>query len=403
MKKCCVAIGVVLFGIGLIIMPRALAAAIPGGGGAIKSSPTAFNGMVYFGNGVGKMLCRPTNGSSGGWTFDTQTSGASTTSVVLSRPALKYIGAVYYLFFTTNDGYVFCLNASNGEKVWSVGPLLDSVTRVDTTPAIAWASALADNVAYVTVFSASEGRVFALRGTDGSTLQSSTNLFVTENEENELSSPAVFSHGVFVGVSGGISAGLRLSTDLSSVLTLLGADLNSGASPFIYSHAGVGNPRVLVTTKTGYLCGYSVSTGVEAFTPVDVSKSELTSPVAWNDRVYMAGAKDGIIYHANTKDGTAPGGGYSDDYIFYHPKPSKEIPGGVTVDPAGIKGMPTVLFGNGQGRFYQVPIDDPFSAIYVQTPGPTTCFTTTPTICPTSSLVLLGNDDGYVYSFPRRP
>lgn len=395
-----------LAGLVWMAVPRASAIAISGGGGAIKSSPVAFGGKVYFGNGIGGLRCADVATGAADWTFDTRATGnGSPTSVVLGRPALTYTKApvtgtdTYYLFFTTNDGYVFCVDASTGTKVWSVGPLLAGATLVDTAPAVVWSSTLANTVVYVSVFTTSVGQVYALNGATGATIGlPSADLITTNVAGNKLSSPAAYSEGVFVGVTGGLSAGVRLSTDLSTTLTALGTDYSSSASPFVYHFGNVGNRRVLVTTTAGRLCGYNVSTGSQQFDVVVATGVVLTSPVAYNNVVYMAGATNGTIYHANTVDGLAPGGNYQ----FYKPSPAKNILGGVTIDPAGIGGAPTVLFGNAQGRFYKVPIANPGVATYDQTPGPSGgTYATTPTIDATNAVDLIGNDNGSVYTFPR--
>lgn len=275
--------------------------------------------------------------------------------------------------------------------------MLAGATLVDTAPAVVWSSTLANTVVYVSVFTTSVGQVYALNGATGATLGTSADLITTTAAGNKLSSPAAYSEGVFVGVTGGLSAGVRLSTDLSTTLTALGTGYSSSASPFVYHFGNVGNRRVLVTTTAGRLCGYNVSTGSQQFDVVVATGVVLTSPVAYNNVVYMAGATNGTIYHANTVDGLAPGGNYQ----FYKPSPAKDILGGVTIDPAGLGGAPTVLFGNAQGRFYKVPIAAPGTFTYIQAPGPTANFATTPSIDSLTAVDLIGNEDGNVYAYPR--
>lgn len=393
--------GLAFAGLFFSILPRASAITIPGGGGAIKSSPVAFGGNVYFGNGIGQVLCRNTSTGAAVWTFNARATGnGSLTSVVLGRPAITYIESTYLLFFTTNDGYVFCVNATTGAKVWGAGPLLAGATLVDTAPAVVTSSTLANTVVYVSAFTNSVGQVYALNGATGAALGNSADLITTNVAGNRLSSPAAYAAGVFVGVTGGVSAGVRLSTNLSTTLTALGTGYNSGASPFVYQHAGVGDPRVLVTTTNGRLCGFNVSTGSQQYDVVVATGVLLTSPVAYNNRVYMAGATNGIVYHANTVDGASPTG-LPAGYVFHKPSPAKDILGGVTIDPAGIGAAPTVLFGNAQGRFYKVPIANPAGATYVQAPGPTSNFATTPSIDTTNAVDIIGNDDGNLYTYPR--
>ncbi len=203
---------------------------------------------------------------------------------------------------------------------------------------------------------------------------------------------------MYVTATGGDYAGYRLSPgDLS---TLLGLALgnNSGTPPFMYQYTGVVSPRVLVTASDGTLSAYDSSNGTVAFENVDVTPAATTAlslPMAFNEVVYMAG-ENGIVYHANVADGSAPGM----NYVFYSGAEGSAIPG-LTLDPAGMGGAPTLLFGAANGSFYKVPIANPTNAVVFEQPGTGNPYTTTPSIDTTNALVQAGNDNGNVYSFMR--
>lgn len=364
---------------------------------SVKSSPVSLGGNVYFGNNAGEVRSVAAATNTENWTFNVNANGASGTSQTLGRPALYNINGTYYLFLTTNDGYVFCLDAATGAKVWSVGPLVAGATTVDTTPAALTRSTLAGTSVYVPVYTGADGYVFKLKGDDGSTLKTSPDL-ITADSGGKLSSPSVSGSGVYVTATGGDYAGYRLSPgDLS---TLLGLALgnNSGTPPFMYQYTGVVSPRVLVTASDGTLSAYDSSNGTVAFENVDVTPAATTAlslPMAFNEVVYMAG-ENGIVYHANVADGSAPGM----NYVFYSGAEGSAIPG-LTLDPAGMGGAPTLLFGAANGSFYKVPIANPTNAVVFEQPGTGNPYTTTPSVDTTNSLVVAGNDDGKVYCFMR--
>lgn len=374
---------------------------IPGGGGAIKSSPVSLGGYVYFGDGVGQVYCRNTLTGQPGWTFNTRTRGGSISSLVLGRPSINSIGGVLYLFFTTNDGFVFCVNATTGEKVWSTGsPLLASATAVDTTPAVITGPTLADTVVYASVYKTVDGRVFKRRGDDGSALAKSDNLFGANGTNNRLSSPAAWGGGVYVSAVGGLFAGYRLNPENLEIGAGLASGLNSGTPPYIYHYEGIINPIALITMTDGSLGAYNASNGGQLFVR-KVASTALTSPVTLGrgDVVYVAGA-DGVIYHARLANGLPPED--SVGYEFFSGAKGYAIQG-LTADPAGINAQPTLLFGAANGCFYQVPLANPASVRCTATPGSGKAYVTTPTIdAAGTGTDLIGNDDGNVYGFARR-
>lgn len=368
--------------------------------GAVKSSPVAFNGKVFCGNNAGIVRCINTSTGVNTWEYNVVDEGAGN---VLGRPALKSVGGTNYVFFTTEDGFVFCLNAADGAFVWSVGPLMTGATGVDTTPAVvssATAASLADVSVYVTMFKGDEGRVYRLAGVDGALAATSDDL-ITAASGGKLSSPSVNDAGVFVSVTGGDAAGYRLIPGEATltVSTQVALGKNSEQPPYIYNYWDAAYPRVLIAANDGTLSAFNATNGEIAYQNADVSSgAALTFPVARRDGnvVYMAGS-NGIVYQANVADGTAPAGGYS----FYTGAAGTTIQG-LAIDPAGIGGAATLVFGDSSGAYHKVPLADASGAKVVkavQTAG--SVFATTPTIDATGGMVLLGNDNATVYGFAR--
>jgi len=369
------------------------------GNGAIKSSPVAYNGFVYCGNNAGIMQSTNTTTGITNWEYDVPgVLGVAT--MLLGRPSLNTIGGIDYLFFTTDNGYVFCLEAETGAMEWSVGPLLTGATGVDTTPAVQAAATLADTVVTVSMFTGSEGYVYRLNGVNGATMAVSDDL-ITAASGGRLSSPSANGAGVFVSVSGGNAAGYRLIPGEATltVSTQVALGKNSEQPPFIYNYWDAAYPRVLIAANDGTLSAFNATNGEIAYQNAAVSSgSALTFPVARRDGnvVYMAGA-NGIVYQANVADGTAPAGGYA----FYSGASGTTIQG-LAIDPAGIGGAATLVFGDSTGAFHKVPLTDASGAKVIkaaQTAG--SVFATTPTIDPTGGMVLVGNDNSTVYGFAR--
>lgn len=389
----------------LTAIPQASAQApvIPGAGGAVRSSPVALNGFVYFGDGVGNMCCREIANPVNGWDLNTRTNGGSQTSVVLGRPSLNMIGGTLYLYFLTNDTYLFCVEAETGHKVWSSAHAYcyHSFDN-DTTPAVVTGNGLADTVVYLSLYSKgygmyqNDGVVLAVRGDNGVKQYDSGNLIRQDATEVKISSPAAYPGGVYVSVVGGNYAGYRLNPADLSVQAGLGAGVDAGTPPYVYHHDGVGRPCVLITGRDGTLSAFNASNGEVQFEGVQLTRYPLTLPIAWNDVVYTAG-EDGFIYHASAMDGSDPG----NNYVFYAGASGQAIQG-LALDPRGLNNEPTLLFGTDAGDYYKVPLSNPAGVVIIEQSGTGAgVFGTTPTIDRTKEVSLIGSDDGNVYVFDR--
>jgi len=201
-----------------------------------------------------------------------------------------------------------------------------------------------------------------------------------------VSSAAVASgNGVFVGVTGGGAAAYKLSEDLQTILLQFGTGKNSLEPPYIYMNYGAIQPAVLVAASDGTISASEISNATVVYQNVTVAAGvALTFPVVYNNVIYL-GAANGNIYSASAVDGSGAA-------VFYNGAAGSAITG-LAMDLAG----PALHFGNAAGNFYKVPITGTPS-VYT-TPGANSAYATTPSI--TGTVVLAGNDNGNLYSFPR--
>lgn len=377
---------------------------ISGVDGPVRSSPVALDGYVYFGDGVGNMCCREIANPLNGWSMNTREEGGSATSVVLGRPSLNMIGDSLYLFFMTNDSYLFCVEAGTGAVVWSQGPYLENASQIDITPAVVTGKTLEETLIYLSLYATgdgvntkNQGYVLSVLAKGGAKQYESEPLVTEDATDVKLSSPAAHPGGVYVSVVGGDFAGFRLNPADLSVHTGLAKGTNAGTPPYVYQYAGVMYPRVLITGQDGTLSAFNASNGEVEFEGVSLTEYPLTFPVAWGDVVYTAG-KNGVIYYAKGSDGSDPG---ETKYVFYEAAPDQAIQG-LTLDPSGINNNPTLLFGTDAGDYYKVPLFDPKSAVIVrQSETGAGAFGTTPTIDQKLEVSLIGSEDGKVYTFDR--
>jgi outer membrane protein assembly factor BamB len=231
---------------------------------AIESSPAVVNGVVYFGSDDGNVYAL--NASTGAklWSY-------TTGSYVFSSPAVVngvvYVGSV--------DGNMYALYANTGAKLWSYasGPVDYS------SPAVA------NGVVY---FSSFDNNFYALNASTGAKLWSYT------NTHSSTSSPAVANGVVYVGSEDNNVYALNAST---------GARLWSYATggPVIYSSPAVVNGVIYIGSADHNVYALNASTGAKlwSYSTVDIIES---SPAVVNGVVYI-GSGDGNVYALNASTG----------------------------------------------------------------------------------------------------
>jgi outer membrane protein assembly factor BamB len=271
------------------------------GGGAnptffLLSSPAVVNGVVYYGSDDGNVYAL--NASTGAklWSFATRNKVESSPAVV---NGVVYVGS--------EDGNVYALNASTGAKLWSFA----TGSSVDSSPAVV------NGVVYV----GSGIDVLALNASTGAKLWS---FAVTGGV---LSSPAVVNGVVYFGANGFTVYAVNASTG-----TLLWSFAENPEDAFVSSPA-VANGVVYIGSLNPNVYALNASTGSRLwlFGP---QSSVYSSPAVASGVVYI-GSDDGNVYALSASTGA---------------KLWSYFAGGVRSSPAVANGV--VYFGTVDGNAY---------------------------------------------------
>jgi outer membrane protein assembly factor BamB len=250
------------------------------------SSPAVVNGVVYFGSDDGNVYAL--NASTGAklWSFATGGEVGSSPAVV---NGVVYIGGA---------GNVYALNASTGSKLWSFA----TGVEVDSSPAV---------VNGVIYFGSRDGTVYALNAGTGAKLWSFTTGNIVDSspavangvvyvgsEDNNLyalnastgaklwsfktggtviSSPAVANGVVYVGSTAGVYA---LNANTGALLW------NSPTAPQLYSSPAVANGVVYIGSEDGYMYALNASTGALLWS-YNTGHFADSSPAVANNVVYV--------------------------------------------------------------------------------------------------------------------
>ena len=196
-----------------------------------------------------------------------------------SSPAVAN-GVVY---FGSDDGNVYALNASTGEQLWSYTTEHGTYSNfVDSSPAVA------NGVVYV---GSANGNLYALNANTGAKLWSfkTVNLGIAGNQVN--SSPAVLNGAVYFGSEDGNVYALNASTGAKLWSYSTGGDVDSSpavANAMVYIGSDDQNVYAL-NANTGALV-WKYSTGFTFY----------SSPAVANGVVYVGGYNAVIALNANT-------------------------------------------------------------------------------------------------------
>jgi len=230
-----------------------------------SSSPAVADGKVYVGSDDGKVYCL--NASTGTliWSHGTEEAAHSSPAVVDGR---VYVGSNSA---SQPDGYVYCLNASTGEQIW----------RYRTSGFVESSPAVADGKVYV---GTDYGKVYCLNASTGSLVW----IYTTGNLVR--SSPAVVDGRVYVGSTGYFYC------------------LNASTGSFIWryeaypwlSASAVADGVVYVGSEVCDVYALNASTGslVWRYTTGGYVES---SPAVADGKVYV-GSNDGNVYAFGSHD-----------------------------------------------------------------------------------------------------
>jgi outer membrane protein assembly factor BamB len=377
------------------------------GTGAIRSSPTVVNGLVFFGDSGGTV--HAVEALTGQERFSLSGTGAA----ILGRPAviLRRDNSAAVIVFTTATGQVVRVDYDWSTEhaplfnIFSTPPLISGAASVSTTPAIV------DNgggnlAIYVAMGNGSDtARVFRLNPLTGAVEDQSANLGT-----DIKSSPSVVDGSVYIGVSGGANGAYRLSAaNLGIPMNDYAAGKSSDAPPFVLATSD-GSQKAYLASEDGVVFAVNPATGnvdtgfgngraVTVDDPVTLS----SGPFVCEGVVYVAGSNNKVYaLSAGSGAGVGPGNGT----LFFDAGAdgtAGSIVGGVSITRPPTGGA-AVVFGSTNGRVYQVSTTDP--AVYQATltdASAANAVATAPTVDGELSSIFVGNDNGRVFRVPIFP
>jgi outer membrane protein assembly factor BamB len=235
-------------------------------GGSVSSSPAVAGGCVYVGSKDGYVYCFNASSGEKFWGLPTGTEVSSSPAVSDGR---VYVGS--------DDGWFYCLDSATGIPVWIewLGWNLMWATR--SSPLVA------DGCVYV---GSGDHDVFCFNASDGSTL------WRYPTSRPVMTSPAI-SNGVLYFAAGDFYVyALNASTGAELWRTPTGTDMSS---PCVY------NGCVYIGSYEGYLYCMNASTGALMW-GFQTGDTIVSSPAAAEGCVYV-GSYDNSVYAVNASNG----------------------------------------------------------------------------------------------------
>jgi outer membrane protein assembly factor BamB len=228
----------------------------------VRSSPAVANGCVVIGSRDGYVYCLNASNGEPLWKHTIR-------NEVWSSPAIDngcvYVGA--------DDGYVYCLNLATGKLLWK--SLVGGQVRSSPT--------VVDGYVYT---GSGVGDVCALNASDGAMLWN----FPTSYRVD--SSPAVSDGVIYVATDFYYLYALNAST---------GDEIWHYYTRSIFSSPSVYNGYVYIGSYDGYVCGLNASTGDEVW-EYQTDSLVSSSPAVAYGCVYV-GSDDNNVYCLNATDG----------------------------------------------------------------------------------------------------
>lgn len=373
----------------------AAAGDVTSAGGAVKSSPTTVDGVVYFGSDDGYLYAYTAADGNPVAGFPKNISTAVGAAVkVQSRPSVYVVGGVKRIYFTTDRGDIGRVDADGSNLQVFASPI---PTNDNTgTPAVT-----SDGTIYVGGSTALGAGVLKLN--PDFTLAAFQQLGTASTT---VSSVAVSGNNVYVGLNGGTDA---------DIVVLKASDLTPQAAGVAKGEGVTAPPYVSGDSAyVGTLAGNFYKVNSVNFAP-DAVFGDGTGKAAIGEALpgsafnagnsFYVGSANGKVWKV---DGTSGAFG-----VFYDTGDGSAVIPGVVVN----RTTNTLAFGTSTtvgdapaGAFYEVPTDvtsAPVNAQVYQGYGP---FTTTPTVghvvdtttSTTTDRFLIGSDDMNVYSFGSR-
>lgn len=380
----------------------------------VHSSPTVFNGNLFYGDDDGKVygVKMATGQTLPGFPFDTRANGALPIASVLGRIAVRYVGGDYKLFFVASDTTAFCITMG-GTYVWSTNRFIAGSITNNMTPAVMTTDDPDQGIGDYVFVGIGTGvpnsaSIVKLRAETGATVRRSLPL-----GDDMRSTPSVSAGSIYVGVMGGAGGVLRLDPVSLTVQTQIAAGTGSIASPFVAGITGTpfAFPVAYVATMNGTVYAENAVNGqpIPNFPVTVEAGATLSSPFPWGGSLYV-GSSTNKLYRVAADTGastllydagTVPTGGGTGVSGISLPG---SITGGVAIDPPRGSGPGAVMFGSTNGFVYQVPLDVGSVPGTVRATCTGSQLNTAPAVDTTASTTTpgaIGCDDGRLYRFSR--
>jgi Tol biopolymer transport system component len=339
--------------------------------GAVSSSPTAVDGVVYFGDDAGKLHAVNTADGTAVSGFPVNISDYVGAAVqIRSRPAVYYSSAGEFIYLTTTRGDV-CRVAMDGSSVLHYSDYLGSGNA--STPAVT-----SDGTVYVGLTTPTFSSVFKLNAN----LSANTIATGLGGSSSTISSVSVADNDVYVGFTAGSNGDIMVLN--AANLTPLSSGVATGegvtAPPYV-----VGQDMYVGTLAGNFYklnsANNNVDTAFGTNGAVPVGEPLPTSPF-FNTGAFYAGSSNGKVWKIGLD------GSLSVAYDTINPR---AVVGGVVVERASN----TLVFGTNAGDLYKGPLKGEDASNFRLPVG----FETTPTYDASTGRFFIGSDDGNVYGF----
>jgi Tol biopolymer transport system component len=340
-------------------------------GAAVKSSPTAVGGIVYFGDDSGKLHAVNTTTGVPVPGFPVDISSALAMPVKLQgRPAV---------YFTTPDGQGIYFTTDNGDLMRAnpdgsgLGAFRVPSEGSDNTntPAV-----LLDGTVYFGL-NFMDTSLVAKLNPDLSLAAASP---ILGAPGSAISSVAVAGNKVYVGFTNGSAGDISVlnAADLVPLSSGLATGEGATAPPYVvgadmYVGTLAGNFYKLNSSNNNLDTLFGTNGAVAVGEPLPTS-------AFLRDGAFYAGSSKGKVWKIGV-DGSLS--------TAYDTGNASAVVGGVVVASS------TLAFGTSAGNFYRVPLNGGDAAIF----GPHGAYETTPTYDASTRLFFIGSDDGNVYGF----
>lgn len=376
----------------------AAAAASTSTGGAVTSSPTAVDGVVYSGSNDGKVYAYTTADGNPVSGFPLDLSAALGVTVrTLGRPAVYLGSSGKAIYVTTDTGAVIKINP-DGTIAWSYTAFAGPPTGATSS-----APALSDGSVFAAVNGANGTYVLKLDDATGAFVAASPSLAPVGGD---IDSPSVNTGLVYVGLKSGTPADFVVLNASDLVVRasfapgegVTAPPFVSGPDAYVGSLAGNYYKVNSITLALDPVFGAGAGTPGMAVIGEPLPTAAYPTTSGTGTTFFMGTAK-GKVFGVNGLDG-------SQTLFFDTGNASAQIGGIVVNSAAG-----TLAFGTSApvvpattppttiGKFYDLPLADPTKGdVFSSYAG----IGTAPTLDRSSNRFFAGSDNDNIYGFPSR-